>query len=163
MSKKKKGGKKGDEEAEEEIRLYLQLDIDTLENNIYVEKLREVNANADYEKLIEGTKNEQKSIESTKNDEIKVLSMKADALRQEEQNNANSIKTLELEIRKLDVDIDDLEKKIVEKRELYAKEEEDKDLAIQNQRKLFQDMTERFQHILENTANKLQERVKMGS
>ena len=41
--------------------------------------------------------------------------------------------------------------------------EEDKDLAIQNQRKLFQDMTERFQHILENTANKLQERVKMGS
>ena len=153
MSKKKKGGKKGDEEAEEEIRLHLQLDIDTLENNIYIEKMREVNANADYEKLIEGTKN----------DEIKVLSMKADALRQEEQNNANSIKTLELEIRKLDVDIDDLEKKIVEKRELYAKEEEDKDLAIQNQRKLFQDMTERFQHILENTANKLQERVKMGS
>ena len=102
-------------------------------------------------------------LKQQKNNEIKVLSMKADALRQEEQNNANSIKTLELEIRKLDVDIDDLEKKIVEKRELYAKEEEDKDLAIQNQRKLFQNMTERFQHILENTANELQERVKMGS
>ena len=66
MSKKKKGGKKGDEEAEEEIRMHLQLDIDTLENNIYIEKMREVNANADYEKLIEWTKNEQKSIEATK-------------------------------------------------------------------------------------------------
>ena len=53
MSKKKKGGKKGDEEAEEEIRLHLQLDIDTLENNIYIEKLREVNANSDYEKLMQ--------------------------------------------------------------------------------------------------------------
>ena len=56
-----------------------------------------------------------------------------------------------------------MKKKIVEKRELNNKEEEDKDLAIQNQRKLFKDMTERFQHILEITANKLQERVKMGS
>ena len=102
-------------------------------------------------------------LKQQKNNEIKVLSMKADALRQEEQNNANSIKTLISEIRKLDVDIDDLKKKIVEKRELYTKEEEDKDLAIQNQRKLFKDMTERFQHILEITANKLQERVKMGS
>ena len=38
--------------------MHLQLDIDTLENNIYIEKMREVNAND--EKLIEGTKNEQK-------------------------------------------------------------------------------------------------------
>ena len=61
--------------------MHLQLDIDTLQNNIYIEKMREVNANADYEKLIKGTKNEQKSIEATKYNEIKVLSMKADALR----------------------------------------------------------------------------------
>ena len=46
--------------------MHLQLDIDTLQNNIYIEKMREVNANADYEKLIEWTKNEQKSIEATK-------------------------------------------------------------------------------------------------
>ena len=88
--------------------MHLQLDIHTLEKIYILKKLREVNANADYEKLIERTKNEQKSIEAIKNNEIKVLSMKADALRQE-QNYANSIKILELEIRKLDVD--DIEKK----------------------------------------------------
>ena len=154
MSKKKKQkGKKGDEELEAEMRMNLQLDIDTLENNIYLEKRREIQAGIDYDNLLE----------STKNDEIKILSVKSDNLKQEEQNNANSIKTLELEIRKLDVDIDDLEKKIEEKKILYKKEEDDKDEAIQNQRELFQQMTVRFQHILENTANKLQERVKMGS
>ena len=46
--------------------MHLQLDIDTLQNNIYIEKMREVNANADYEKLIEGKKKEKKSIEATK-------------------------------------------------------------------------------------------------
>ena len=164
MSKKKKQkGKKGDEELEAEMRMNLQLDIDTLENNIYLEKRREIQAGIDYDNLLESTKNEQKVIENTKNDEIKILSVKSDNLKQEEQNNANSIKTLELEIRKLDVDIDDLEKKIEEKKIIYKKEEDDKDEAIQNQRELFQQMTVRFQHILENTANKLQERVKMGS
>ena len=43
MSKKKKQkGKKGDEELEAEMRMNLQLDIDTLENNIYLEKRREI-------------------------------------------------------------------------------------------------------------------------
>ena len=42
-------------------------------------------------------------------------------------------------------------------------EAKDKDEAINNQSLLFQEMTVRFQHILENTANKLQERVKTGN
>ena len=51
-------------------------------------------------------------------------------------------------------------KEAIEK--LNKKDEDfDRDEAIQNQRRLFQEMTVRFQHILENTANKLQERVKM--
>ena len=51
MSKKGKGkGKKGDEELEEEIRLNLKFDIETLENNIHLEKVRELNAINDYNK-----------------------------------------------------------------------------------------------------------------
>ena len=46
---------------------------------------------------------------------------------------------------------------------VYEREEKDKDEAINNQSLLFQEMTVRFQHILENTANKLQERVKTGN
>ena len=68
-----------------------------------------------------------------------------------------------MEIRKLDIDIEDLEKKIEDKKKVYEREEKDKDEAINNQNLLFQEMTVRFQHILENTANKLQERVKTGN
>ena len=57
MSKKGKGkGKKGDEELEEEIRLNLKFDIENLENNIHLEKVRELEAINDYNKLLEGTK-----------------------------------------------------------------------------------------------------------
>ena len=165
MSKKKgkAKGKKGDEELEEEIRRYLQIDIEILENNIHLEKMREVQAIEDLKNMQTETENIQKLITKKKNDEAKFLSMKSDELRQEEQNNANSIKVLEVEIKKLDIDIDDLEKLIVEKAKLFQKEEEAKDLAIEQQKDLFNQMTVRFQHILENTANKLQERVKMGS
>ena len=58
-----------------------------------------------------------------------------------------------MEIRKLDIDIEDLEKKIEDKKQVYEKEEKDKDEAINNQSLLFQEMTVRFQHILENTLN----------
>ena len=159
MSKKGKGkGKKGDEELEEEIRLNLKFDIETLENNIHLEKVRELNAINDYNKLLEGTKLEQKTIDDLKEAEGSKLSSKGASLKKEEESNFNSLNVLEMEIRKLDIDIEDLEKKIV-----YEREETDKDEAINNQTQLFQEMTVRFQHILENTANKLQERVKTGN
>ena len=164
MSKKKGGkGKKTDEDLENEIRMNLALDIEILENNIHLEELREINAMNDYEKLIESTKNEQKLIETNKNEEIKVLTTKKDFLREEEQKNAEIIKQRKATIEHQDEQIDNLEKQIIEKRKIYQKAEDDRDEAIQNQRRLFQEMTVRFQHILENTANKLQERVKMGN
>lgn len=164
MSKKKGGkGKKTDEDLENEIRFNLQLDIDTLENQIHLEELRELNAINDYERLIEATKKEQSEIENTKNDQVKVLSIKRDNLHEEEQKNAEIIKARKETIEHQDEQIDNLEKQIIEKRKIYQKAEDDRDEAIQNQRRLFQEMTVRFQHILENTANKLQERVKMGN
>jgi hypothetical protein len=164
MSKKKGGkGKKTDEDLENEIRFNLQLDIDTLENQIHLEELRELNALNDYERLIEATKKEQSEIETTKNDQVKVLSIKRDNLHEEEQKNAEIIKARKETIEHQDEQIDNLEKQIIEKRKIYQKAEDDRDEAIQNQRRLFQEMTVRFQHILENTANKLQERVKMGN
>ena len=54
-------------------------------------------------------------------------------------------------------------RKLKIKKKVYEREEKDKDEAINNQSLLFQEMTVRFQHILENTANKLQERVKTGN
>ena len=60
MSKKGKGkGKKGDEELEEEIRQNLKFDIETLENNIHLEKVREIKAINEYNKLLQDTKKEQ--------------------------------------------------------------------------------------------------------
>ena len=164
MSKKGKGkGKKGDEELEEEMRQLLKYDIETLENNIHYEKTRELNAINDYNKLLEGTKLEQKTIDELKETEGTKLSSKGASLKKEEESNFNSLNILEMEIRKLDIDIEDLEKKIEDKKQVYEREEKDKDEAINNQSLLFQEMTVRFQHILENTANKLQERVKTGN
>ena len=164
MSKKGKAkGKKGDEELEEEIRLNLKFDIENLENNIHLEKVRELNAINDYNKLLEGTKLEQKTIDDLKEVEGSKLSSKGASLKKEEESNFNSLNILEMEIRKLDIDIEDLQKKIEDKKKVYEREEKDKDEAINNQSLLFQEMTLRFQHILENTANKLQERVKTGN
>ena len=164
MSKKGKGkGKKGDEELEEEMRQQLKYDIETLENNIHYEKTRELNAINDYNRLLEQTKLQQKTIDDLKETEGTKLSSKGASLKKEEESNFNSLNILEMEIRKLDIDIEDLEKKIEDKKQVYEKEEKDKDEAINNQSLLFQEMTVRFQHILENTANKLQERVKTGN
>ena len=164
MSKKGKGkGKKGDEELEEEMRQQLKYDIETLENNIHYEKTRELNAINDYNRILEQTKNQQKTIDELKETEGTKLSSKGASLKKEEESNFNSLNILEMEIRKLDIDIEDLEKKIEDKKQVYEREEKDKDEAINNQSLLFQEMTVRFQHILENTANKLQERVKTGN
>ena len=164
MSKKGKGkGKKGDEELEEEMRQLLKYDIETLENNIHYEKTRELNAINDYNSLLEKTKLQQKTIDELKETEGTKLSSKGASLKKEEESNFNSLNILEMEIRKLDIDIEDLEKKIEDKKQVYEREEKDKDEAINNQSLLFQEMTVRFQHILENTANKLQERVKTGN
>lgn len=162
MSKKNKKGKKGDEEMEEMIRDQLKLDVEILENNIHLEEERQKNADKKYNELLENTANENKTIENERGSNIKDINKKSENLRQDENTYSKKIDELKEEIRKLDIDIDDLEKKIIEKRKLYEDEEQGKDEAIQNQRELFQQMTVRFQHILENTANKLQERVKMG-
>ena len=164
MSKKGKGkGKKGDEELEEEMIQQLKYDIETLENNIHFEKTKELNAINDYNRMLEKTKNQQKTIDELKETEGTKLSSKGASLKKEEESNFNSLNILEMEIRKLDIDIEDLEKKIEDKKQVYEREEKDKDEAINNQSLLFQEMTVRFQHILENTANKLQERVKTGN
>lgn len=159
----KKGGKKTDEDLIIEMKTNLALDIEILEHNIHLEEQRELDAIRQYQVLIASTQEEQKLIENNKNDEIRKLSISSDNLRNEEQNNLKSIRNLESKIREQDLKIDDLEKQIIENAKIYKKEEDDRDEAIKNQRILFEEMTVRFHHILENTANKLQERVKMGS
>ena len=107
--------------------------------------------------------NNKKTIDDLKEVEGSKLSSKGASFKKEEESNFNSLNILEMEIRKLDIDIEDLQKKIEDKKKVYEREEKDKDEAINNQSLLFQEMTVRFQHILENTANKLQERVKTGN
>ena len=70
---------------------------------------------------------------------------------------------LEKFIREKDEEIKKFEKVITEISEQNLRELEEKDNIINEQRKLFEDMSIRFQHILQRTANKLQERVNMGA
>ena len=123
--------------------------VSSLINNVFTTKVK--------------TNIKQKTIDELKEAEGSKLSSKNASLKKEEESNFNSLNVLEMEIRKLDIDIEDLEKKIEDKKKVYEREEKDKDEAINNQSLLFQEMTVRFQHILENTANKLQERVKTGN
>ena len=62
--------------------------------------------------FFERTKLEQKTIDDLKDAEGSKLSSKGASLKKEEESNFNSLNVLEMEIRKLDIDIEDLEKKM---------------------------------------------------
>ena len=107
-------------------------------------------------------KEEQQRMEANRNDEIRRINQDNEKLKETDMVFNSQVKTLEFKIMEQDEEIKRLIKEEERLRELFHKEIEDKDAQINEQRKLFEDMSIRFQHILQRTANKLQERVNMA-
>lgn len=160
---KKNKGKKGDDELLENQLKCLKIDIEVLENDIHLEELREVKAYDDLKILEEKTKDEQIEIDKEKESENKIIKMKSEALEKEEDKKAKEIEEKRDTISKLEKLIVDLQTSIEDDKLKYAEEEVEKNEQIKAQENLLQQMTTKFQHILENTASKLQERVKSNN
>ena len=133
-----------------------------LENKIYIEQEKEQEALRELEKILKDNVDEEKIIEQTKIDEGRKINNENDLMKQTINKFTGEIHDLEKKIADSNVEIKYLEAKIIETAEEYKKQLEEKDAAIAEQRKLFEEMSVRFQHILQRTANKLQERVNMG-
>jgi hypothetical protein len=160
-----KGGAKKKEEGSEdkELKKALEVDIEILENKIYLEQEKELLARKELENILKELSDEQKKIEEMKTEEGKKINIESDSMRGLINNFTSQINFLEKSIRESDEEIKRYEKIIQEKSEQNLHELEEKDNLINEQRKLFEDMSIRFQHILQRTANKLQERVNMGA
>ncbi|MCQ2817252.1 MAG: hypothetical protein MJ252_08310 [archaeon] len=161
--KNKKQKKKGDEEAAEERIDHLKVDVEILEHDIHLEELREIQAYKDYDELLTKTGEIQKGIGVLKEKRDKEIQGKSKALAEDEEKKIGEINKMKDEIEQLKKEIVNLKKDIDDNIQKYQMEEDEKDEEIRAQENLFQQMTSKFQHILENTANKLQERVKMGN
>ena len=160
-----KGGvKKKDEGSDDKgLKKALEVDIEILENKIYLEQEKELLAMKELENILKELSDEQKRIEEMKTEEGKKINIENDSMRGLINNFTSQINFLEKSIRESDEEIKRYDKIIQEKSEQNLRELEEKDNLINEQRKLFEDMSIRFQHILQRTANKLQERVNMGA
>ncbi len=160
-----KGGAKkpGEEPVNKELKKTLEVDIEIFENKIYLEQEKELMAKRELENIIKEINEEEKKIEEMKTEEGKKINIENDSMRGLINNFTSQINFLEKSIRENDEEIKRYEKIIQEKSEQNLRELEEKDNLINEQRKLFEDMSIRFQHILQRTANKLQERVNMGA
>lgn len=160
---KKAKGKKGDEELLENMLEALKLDVEIMENDIHLEELKEVQAKKDYEALVKDTNGVEENIGKYREERNKTVKQKTDSLSEVEEKKATEIQEKRKEIERLEKDIQDLEMQIIKDKERHRILQAEKDEEIKAQENLFQQMTTKFQHILENTASKLQERVKMGA
>lgn len=165
MSKGAKGAdkKKGDGPDDKEMKKILDVDIEILETKIYLEQEKELSARKELENILKELADEQKRIDEMKNEEGKKINIENDSMKGLINNFTSQVNFLEKSIRENDEEIKRYEKIITEKSEQNLRELEEKDNVINEQRKLFEDMSIRFQHILQRTANKLQERVNMGA
>jgi hypothetical protein len=157
-----KGDKKKENEMNKEIKQNLLLDIETLEKKIFMEQEREVRAQKELADLIKNTHDELKKIETLKMNEGYKINNENENMKEKIYSLTSQVEELERRIRERDDEIKSLEKLITDREEVYRKELEEKDVSINSQKTTFEEMSHRFQHILQKTANKLQERVNIG-
>ena len=101
-------------------------------------------------------------MDDLKNEEGKKIIQDNDDMSKQQKNYDGLINEAEKEIKELDEDIRNLKNQIIEY-EKYTKDElEKRDIQISELRSQLEQMSIRFQQILQKTANKLQERVEMG-
>jgi hypothetical protein len=159
MAKNKGGKKKTDDDLQRELKLSLDLDITILENNIHFEQEREAAAFKELEKISQEIILEEQKISQQKNEGGRKILNESEKLRETDTENLAKVKAHEASIKDADDEIKKLLREVERLSEVYNKEVEEKKAAINEQRKLLDDMSNRFQHILQRTANKLQERV----
>lgn len=161
MAKKDKN-KKGDDVVKLEMKTALQMEIYLLEQKIFGEEQKQLYCEQQSKKRLEEMKFEYVEMEGQKSKEGENINAKKDNLKKTISEYTAKVEQLDKTIREQDDEIRRLESLIREKEIENKKELEEKDNLISEQRKQFEDMSVRFQHILQRTANKLQERVDMG-
>lgn len=154
--------KRKENEINKEIKISLMLDIELLEKKIFLEQEREEKAQREIHDIIKSTHDEMKKIESLRVNEGFKINNENENMKDKIYSLTSQVDELEKKIRDRDEEIKCLEKLIAEKEEIYRKELEEKDASISSQKSTFEEMSHRFQHILQKTANKLQERVNIG-
>lgn len=148
--------------SQEEMIEYLNTEIKLLETKIYLEEQKEIDAKLELEQIESKTKKEKGAMDDLKNDEGKKIIQDNEDMSKLQKNYDMQINEAEKEIKELDEDIKNQKNQIIEY-EKYTKEELDKrDNQIAELQSQREQMSIRFQQILQKTANKLQERVEMG-
>lgn len=161
MAKKDKN-KKGDDVLKLEMKQALEKEIANLEQKIFMEEQKNIFCSSQVVKRQQEMKNEYIDMEKLKLEENKKVNAENDSLKKSVAEYKSKVDELEKTIREQDDEIRRLENQIREKEIENKRELEEKDNLIAEQRRQFEDMSVRFQHILQRTANKLQERVDMG-
>lgn len=161
MAKKDKN-KKGDDVLKYEMKLALQNEIKTLESLIFIEQQKIIYNTSQKTKSQIEMENEINDTQKLSIDESKKISTDGDNLKNVVSAFKKDVDLLEKQIKEDDDEIRRLEHEIFLMEANFKKELEDKDNQIAEQRKTFENLSIKFQEILQRTANKLQERVDMG-
>ena len=160
MAKNK--GKKDDGDDDKKIKDLLIIEIERLENLIYYEQEKEVSCNKELENILKKQTEEFNDIETLKKKEAERIHLENDSLNTLITGFKNTITLLEKEISEFE---DDIKLRKLEVADLEKKNREElqkKDESINEQKSILDQMSIRFQLILQKTANKLQDRVDMG-
>ena len=161
MAKKDKN-KKGEDVLQIEMKAALEKEIAKLEADIFLEQQKIIYSQKQFLKRRDEMDKEVNEIEDLRKSEDDNVKIENDSLIKTEKEYKNEVRKKEESIQILDDKNTLLEKKIRDKEIENKKELEEKDKLISDLRTQFEDMSVRFQHILQRTANKLQERVDMG-
>ena len=158
----KKNSKKGEDEDLEEYLDQLKIDIDILEHDIHLEEIKEFKAIEEYQKVIENTYSEESSINSGQEETNHVITTKMLNLNNEEKNKKNSILEIENEILKIEKTILVLKKESEVKDVEFQKQENERKLTIDKQKKFFKDMAIKFKNILISANNHSEEEINIA-
>lgn len=158
----KKDNKKGDDVIKFEMKRTLDAEIKSLESQIFLEQQKTLYNNSQLEKHTLEIEVENNDINKLFNEESKKVNIDGDNLKNVISGFSKEVEIYENQINEYEDEIKRLENEIYIIEMQNKRELDEKDSQIAEQRKTFEDLSVRFQHILQRTANKLQERVDMG-
>ena len=155
--------KKGEGDSDADMKKILLQDIQLLESKIHAEQEKTRMAKMELEKINKQISDQVTKLEELRQSENKKINIENEQLRGVNFNFTRQINTLDNELNEKNLEREKLEKEIQDRAIQYEKEIEEKDIANKEQQRMFDEMSQRFQSILQRTTNKLQERVNMGN